>query len=474
MSDIRKGFWFVAALVLLFAGNAVAGPNASAVGSLDLVAAGGAGNQTDDKVVTGTVSGNGTDIVLEIFAAPLAGSVIGGEIQFAIDPSIVRVKSGSLLAPAGLFALGTTDTSATIGGFPPGVSLTNGYYGTVTFTTQTDVTGQEFSIGVKSFVVVDGATTQTDALTNITPITLNRAVPVPTLAMSANVAVIPKGGQVQVTANLTNMAAGTPVDVSITTSGQTQVSVQGQTGLTFSITPTAATASFVVVATGSNGTAQVSASIGGAQLAGSPASIVFSEQVPVELSSFGGELLGKQVMLNWTTASQTNNAGWRVLRSTDGEAYEPVSELLSGAGTSDALLSYSFVDASLPAAEQVLYLLEQVDLDGTVSRSAPVAVYLGARFLLPTEFAINAFPNPFNPSTTVSYDLPEAAAVTVVVYDALGQEVRRLVSDQKEAGRYQVQWDARDNLGRSVGSGVYIAKIEAGTFTASQKMLLLK
>jgi hypothetical protein len=349
------------------------------------------------------------------------------------------------------------------------VSLTNGYYGTVTFTTQADVTGQEFTIGVKSFVVVDGATTQTDALTGIPPITLNKAVPVPTLAVSPSTAVVPAGGQRSVTATMTNLTAGDVVTVSVTTTGDAAASGQPS-----SVAAVGATETFAMNVTGTSGTVVVNASIGGTALAGSPATVVVSLQVPVELSSFGGELLGKQVMLNWTTASQTNNAGWRVLRSTDGEAYEPVSELLSGAGTSDALLSYSFVDASLPAAEQVLYLLEQVDLDGTVSRSAPVAVYLGARFLLPTEFAINAFPNPFNPSTTVSYDLPEAAAVTVVVYDALGQEVRRLVSDQKEAGRYQVQWDARDNLGRSVGSGVYIAKIEAGTFTASQKMLLLK
>ena len=61
-----------------------------------------------------------------------------------------------------------------------------------------------------------------------------------------------------------------------------------------------------------------------------------------------------------------------------------------------------------------------------------------------------------------------------MIYDALGQEVRRLVADTKSAGRYTIQWDARENLGRGVGSGVYIAKVEAGAFSATQKMLLLK
>ena len=203
--------------------------------------------------------------------------------------------------------------------------------------------------------------------------------------------------------------------------------------------------------------------------------VQFSRENPVELASFGGELVEDGVLLAWTTGSQTNNAGWRMLRSVDGENYEVVSGLLPGAGTTDALLNYSFVDKELPASEVVFYVLEQIDLDGAIHRSNEIEVILGARTLpLPTEFAVNAYPNPFNPSTTISYDLPEAQMVSIVIYDALGQEVRRLVNGQTAAGRYQAQWDAKDNHGRSVGSGVYIAKVEAGSFSTSQKMLLLK
>jgi hypothetical protein len=151
------------------------------------------------------------------------------------------------------------------------------------------------------------------------------------------------------------------------------------------------------------------------------------------------------------------------------------SETITAAGTSDSVLPYSFVDQAPPQAEIAFYRLDQLDLDGTIHSSNVIEVILGARFMdLPTEFSTNVYPNPFNPSTTVSYDLPSEAAVSIVIYDALGQEVRRLVSEQKAAGRYTVQWDARDNLGRSVGSGVYIAKVEAGSYSSSQKMLLLK
>ena len=199
-----------------------------------------------------------------------------------------------------------------------------------------------------------------------------------------------------------------------------------------------------------------------------------TEQVPIELSSFVGSVIEDRVVLNWATASQTNNAGFRVLRSTDGETYEVVSALIAGAGTTDQLMDYMFEDTSLPAVGKVYYVLEQIDLDGTINRSNPIEVLLGARFILPTEFASTVYPNPFNPRTTISYDLPAETDVSIVIYDAIGQEIRQLVSRHYTAGRYSVQWDAKDYLGRSVGSGVYIAEIVAGSNTAIQKMLLLK
>jgi hypothetical protein len=254
------------------------------------------------------------------------------------------------------------------------------------------------------------------------------------------------------------------------TSGSGTVSVEGQTGLTFSKSITEP--SIVITTTGS-AEVGVSASIG--ETEATATSVVYQAANPVELASFGGEFAEERVLLNWTTASQTNNAGWRILRSEDGENYEAVGTMVEGAGTTDELLNYSFTDNGVPQADKVFYMLEQIDLDGTVHLSNPVEILLGARFQeIPTEFGINAYPNPFNPSTTISYDLPSDELVSIVIYDVIGQEVRRLIDDQKTAGRYSIQWDARDNGGRSVATGVYIAKIEAGTFSQSQKMLLLK
>jgi hypothetical protein len=277
-----------------------------------------------------------------------------------------------------------------------------------------------------------------------------------------------------------------PIPLPINSSAAVTVTATGFTAgatLTWSVTSNAAATAAVthaetgtsstITATGP-GSATVTVNVSDGTDATNDVVITFSQQEAAELASFGGELLEDRVLVSWSTASQTNNAGWRLLRSVDGENFEPLSAFVQGAGTSDALLSYSLEDVNLPTAEKVWYQLEQVDLDGSVTRSNPVEVLLGARMPVPTEFSTNVYPNPFNPSTTISYDLPSESFVSVVIYDAIGQEVRRLVTEQTAAGRYRVQWDALDTQGRAVGSGVYIAKVEAGSFSSSQKMLLLK
>ena len=95
--------------------------------------------------------------------------------------------------------------------------------------------------------------------------------------------------------------------------------------------------------------------------------------------------------------------------------------------------------------------------------------------LVPQRFALaQNFPNPFNPETTISYDLPVEASVRLEVFDLLGQQVRSLAAGEQAAGRYQLRWDGRDSGGREMGSGVYFYRLRAGDFTAVGKMLLVR
>ena len=84
------------------------------------------------------------------------------------------------------------------------------------------------------------------------------------------------------------------------------------------------------------------------------------------------------------------------------------------------------------------------------------------------------FPNPFNPTTTIRYDLSQASFVTVTVYDMLGNVVRNLVSDQQGPGYRSVNWNATNNLGQSLSAGVYLYKIQIENFVQTKKMILLK
>jgi len=94
---------------------------------------------------------------------------------------------------------------------------------------------------------------------------------------------------------------------------------------------------------------------------------------------------------------------------------------------------------------------------------------------LPLEFALHPnYPNPFNPATTLRFDLPAATELTIVVYDLIGREVIRLVNRRLEAGYHRVVWHGKDESGAAVATGLYIGRIATPKYTKSIKMVLLK
>ena len=95
--------------------------------------------------------------------------------------------------------------------------------------------------------------------------------------------------------------------------------------------------------------------------------------------------------------------------------------------------------------------------------------------VLPTVFALHQnYPNPFNPVTTLRYDLPEDAMVSITIYDVMGRRVKSLVNTTQVAGYRSVRWDATNSFGEPVSAGMYIYMIQAGQFTKTKKMVLLK
>ncbi|HEX9970964.1 MAG TPA: PKD domain-containing protein, partial [bacterium] len=93
---------------------------------------------------------------------------------------------------------------------------------------------------------------------------------------------------------------------------------------------------------------------------------------------------------------------------------------------------------------------------------------------LPTKFALHPnFPNPFNPDTWISFDVPEISQVRISIYNRLGQKVRTLIDETKPAGRFQMKWNGADDFGRRVSSGIYFYQLETDKFTATKKMILI-
>jgi hypothetical protein len=94
---------------------------------------------------------------------------------------------------------------------------------------------------------------------------------------------------------------------------------------------------------------------------------------------------------------------------------------------------------------------------------------------IPTTYELGEnYPNPFNPSTTIQFGVPEAGATSIVIYNVLGQRVRTLTSEYRVAGRYQVTWDGTDDVGHHVGSGMYLYRLQSNQNSIVKKMVLVK
>ena len=194
-----------------------------------------------------------------------------------------------------------------------------------------------------------------------------------------------------------------------------------------------------------------------------------STVLPVELESFKGSVDNGKVFLSWLTATETNNLGFAIERSTDNKSYNSVG-FIKGNGTSTHKNNYSFTDVNVSGLKYY-YRLKQMDFDGTFSYSKVIEIDL----IAPTEFAVyQNYPNPFNPTTNIAFDLPTASKVTITIYNSIGKQVAVIANKVYQAGRNEIEFDASN-----LSSGMYIYKLNAfgsdgSNFTSNKKMILLR
>jgi hypothetical protein len=203
--------------------------------------------------------------------------------------------------------------------------------------------------------------------------------------------------------------------------------------------------------------------------------VTIAVPIPVELISFTAEIESNIVTLFWQTATETNNSGFEILRSTqhDNDQWKHLG-FVEGNGSTTEIQSYSFTDNPEPGIYK--YRLKQIDYDGSFEYSREIE----AEVKLPIVFSLDQnYPNPFNPSTVIGYQLPVSGNVTLKVYDILGNEVATLVNEEKPAGNYEIEFSAKgesasDGNVYDLPSGIYFYKLQAGNFSATKKMILLK
>jgi len=212
-----------------------------------------------------------------------------------------------------------------------------------------------------------------------------------------------------------------------------------------------------------------------------PVTLQVEAPLPVQLSSFTAAISAENyVNLTWVTQTETGVQGFYVLRGGNDElaTATTVSELIQATNTSQQQ-TYFFSDDELCEDGTYWYWLQNSDLDGTVDYHGPISIAFttvgGGIPSIPLVTALNpAYPNPFNPSTTLSYSLAEPSQVEIDIYNQRGQIVRSYSKEHNAPGHYSFSFDGRDHSGVPLSSGVYLYRMRAGTFSQFRKMVLCK
>lgn len=197
--------------------------------------------------------------------------------------------------------------------------------------------------------------------------------------------------------------------------------------------------------------------------------------IPVEMSTFYASVNDDGVNLIWSTSTEINNKGFEVQRSfyeTNKRNDWEIIGFIKGSGTTTKPQNYSFFDRNISAGKYS-YRLKQIDFDGSYKFSEEIEVLVGT----PERFVLEQnYPNPFNPVTKIKFSLPSngkssSTKVQLKLYDIIGNEVATLLDEQKDAGRYEIEFDANKY---GLSSGVYFYQLKYGEFSTVKKLVLMK
>jgi len=202
--------------------------------------------------------------------------------------------------------------------------------------------------------------------------------------------------------------------------------------------------------------------------------------LPVTLALFEANSSENGIILNWITESEIENLGFILERKyKDDENWQLISEhtmddALKGQGNSSSKSDYSFFDGRVEIGNIYEYRLADVSYSGVITYSDVIQIHFEDDFL-PKEFTLkNAYPNPFNPVTTIRYGLPKDSEVKITIFDISGRKIKTIIDSKQQAGWYDMQWNGINDQNVQVSSGMYLYKMTADNYTQTKKILLIR
>ncbi|NWF88765.1 MAG: T9SS type A sorting domain-containing protein [Ignavibacteriaceae bacterium] len=193
--------------------------------------------------------------------------------------------------------------------------------------------------------------------------------------------------------------------------------------------------------------------------------MMYSDVIPVELTSFNAIVYGNEVTLTWQTAAELNNLGFDVEQKIEDGNWEKIGFVL-GHGTSTSVNLYTFSYKLNTFYSKYSFRLKQIDLNGSAKYFQEIYINID----VPITFDLKQnYPNPFNPSTYITFSLPVEGNVKLSIYNQIGQLVDIIVNSYLQAGTYSYSWN-----GENQASGIYFYEIMSNDFKSTKKMLLIK
>ncbi len=200
--------------------------------------------------------------------------------------------------------------------------------------------------------------------------------------------------------------------------------------------------------------------------------------LPVELAFFNASTVKGQMVLKWATESETENQGFKIERRKNGtEEWKLIADhtkdpKLQGQGSTSSRTDYSYYDKTAKPGQTYDYRLTDIPY---TSAYKPQAIVLEEIEFRIGKFALHEnYPNPFNPATTISYELADNSDVQIKIFDVNGREVQSWNHQSQDMGYYEMIWAGVDQSGRPVSAGLYLLSVQAGNNFQTRKLLLLK